>query len=89
MTKVVLLVGALLVGCSFSGPPPKMVRSSTSIIVIESDRLPIGVKGTAIVSGDKCIITLQKYPYCLQHEVRHCLEGNWHQGYNTVEDCGF
>lgn len=27
------------------------------------------------------------YPYCLDHELRHVFEGDWHAGHGTVEGC--
>lgn len=29
----------------------------------------------------------KKYPYCLQHEIRHVLEGNFHAGRSSLDDC--
>lgn len=40
-----------------------------------------------LYSDGKCIIYLRQYPQCLAHEVRHCLEGNWHEGRHTDEGC--
>lgn len=34
-----------------------------------------------------CKIILRKYPQCLLHEVRHCIEGNWHEGKESHDDC--
>ena len=41
----------------------------------------------AEIQGDKCTIYLRKYPECLAHEVRHCYEGNWHEGRKSTEYC--
>lgn len=43
--------------------------------------------GYAEITEDTCAIYLRKYPICLQHEIRHCFEGNWHEGRKTDEDC--
>lgn len=64
-----------------------MQRSVTTITVIESDNLQQRVKGRTMQAGDKCLIILREYPYCLQHEVRHCLEGPWHGDQPNGEDC--
>lgn len=32
-------------------------------------------------------ILRDSYPYCLQHELRHAFEGNWHANRETLEDC--
>ena len=35
-----------------------------------------------------CEITLKQYPICLLHEIRHCLEGDWHpRDEPNTEDC--
>ena len=44
-------------------------------------------EATYIPSTNTCVITLAKYPLCLLHEIRHCLEGNWHEGRDSFEDC--
>lgn len=41
----------------------------------------------ALIQGDKCTIYLRQYPKCLAHEVRHCYEGNWHEGRDSDEWC--
>ena len=41
---------------------------------------------TTVGSGF-CIIELVKYPQCLAHEMRHCFEGNWHEGRETTANC--
>lgn len=35
-------------------------------------------QGQAVVNCDTCHITLREYPVCLAHEMRHCIEGQWH-----------
>ena len=55
-------------------------------------RLPDGRLAMAWAWMDKdrvCYIHMprNKYPRCLQHEVRHCIEGNWHKGRVSTEDC--
>ena len=42
------------------------------------------------LSGElkECHIVLRKYPVCLLHELRHCLEGDWHpRDAPNTEDC--
>lgn len=41
----------------------------------------------AEIDGDTCKVYLRRYPQCLTHEIRHCFEGNWHEGRNTDEEC--
>ena len=80
-------LAVLLYGCSFNTPKAVMQRSVTTITVIESDNMPRRVQGRAMQAGDKRLIILSEYPYCLQHEVRHCLEGQWHGDQPNDEDC--
>ena len=44
-------------------------------------------RGLAVWQKGACQILLRKYPECLLHEVRHCIEGEWHKGRETDEDC--
>lgn len=41
----------------------------------------------AEIYENECKIYLRHYPKCLAHEVRHCFEGNWHEGRKTDEEC--
>ena len=45
--------------------------------------------GLAQWDGQQCWVTLIKdqYPMCLQHEVRHCIEGKWHTEKWNNDDC--
>lgn len=45
------------------------------------------IKAYAEITGNECKIYLRRYPQCLTHEIRHCFEGNWHEGRQTDEDC--
>lgn len=55
------------------------LTASTPGVVIEAE---------AAISDGFCAIRLRKYPQCLQHEIRHCIEGNWHEGDKTnFDDC--
>ena len=57
-----------------------------STIVIEEDA-ELETLGRQQTVGGICFIKLKKYPTCLQHEVRHCIEGNFHEGRKSDEDC--
>ena len=57
-----------------------------SRVVIEEDST-LDVLGRQQTVGGVCFIKLKKYPMCLQHEIRHCIEGNWHEGYKSDADC--
>lgn len=39
------------------------------------------------ITNNECKVYLRRYPQCLTHEIRHCFEGNWHEGRKTDEDC--
>ena len=35
-----------------------------------------------------CRVVLRRHPMCLYHELRHCIEGDWHQSTeHNIEDC--
>lgn len=82
---VALILCVMLVGCA--SPLPKMVHNSMYITVVETQNLPANRLGQARWVGNQCYIELREYPACLKHEVRHCLEGDWHVGRETNEDC--
>ena len=81
-----LLLCVLLTGCdSFDAPKPVLERTA-SIINVKIDPT-LATLGHAQWVGQLCTITLREYPYCLQHEVRHCLEGKWHGDEPNHDDC--
>ena len=81
-----LLLCVLLTACaSFDVPRPVLERTASIINVKIDPALP--TLGHAQWVGQLCTITLREYPYCLQHEVRHCLEGKWHGDDPSGEDC--
>lgn len=43
--------------------------------------------GYVLIKGNQCAIYLRHYPKCLVHEIRHCYEGNWHEGRDSTEYC--
>ncbi len=88
LSKILNLSLALLCMALFSCAPttkPEIKRHVFSVVVQEVSDLQ--VHGTQEWSGNRCVIKLREYPKCLQHEVRHCIEGNWHEGKETTEDC--
>jgi hypothetical protein len=76
----------MLAGCGSFDPPAPVLERTTSVITVKVDP-NLKTKGIATWAGSLCTITLREYPVCLQHEVRHCFEGNWHEGRETTEDC--
>lgn len=93
MRRVIVFIASLLL-CScaavFDAKKPVPVRDYSLIQIQLTDELPRGVNGYADIGGGLCTVFLRKdsYPYCLKHEIRHCLEGNFHSytQYST-EDC--
>lgn len=79
-----LLCGLLLSGCATTDNP-KIDRKTFSVVVEEDPNMT--TLGRQWYVSDVCFIKLKKYPICLQHEIRHCIEGNWHKGRETDEDC--
>ena len=77
-------------GCSDPPNPENKfsfkLQKYTSTIVIEEDT-ELETLGRQQTVGGICFIKLKKYPTCLQHEVRHCIEGNFHEGRKSDEDC--
>lgn len=87
-----LILALSLSGCS------TFVEHNTRVSMPEITSMSIEIR--KLVGGDhttrayaeiypnnKCIIYLRQYPQCLAHEVRHCYEGNWHEGRKTDEGC--
>lgn len=95
MTKYLMLCLGLfaLLGCDSSTVDTDKVRTDTFKIKVNlQDRVIYKgqtVSGLAVWKDDWCIIALpeDEYPGCLEHEVRHCLEGNFHEGYKSDEGC--
>lgn len=94
---LVFTLSILSTSCSSITPEYNLVRNTTKIYVQEDSKKldSIRIKDVYIVNGssiyypalDLCIITLRKYPICLAHEVRHCLEGSWHDSRPNSDDC--
>lgn len=91
MRILVLGIVGTLAACS------QFVEHNTRVTFPDSDVRQISVhrliggdpqvEAYAEISGTRCKIFLRKYPRCLQHEVRHCYEGNWHAGRKTAAEC--
>ena len=86
---IVTAYALLLGGCAtFSAPPKQLPEVYTFRYDLRLDpSLP--TLGHAQWSRDEgyCIVTLREYPTCLLHELRHCLEGHWHDKRPNDEDC--
>lgn len=80
-----ILIALLLVGCS---PEPTFNDvKHKSIRIHISENPAIETAGIAYMTDTECAIVLKQYPVCLLHEVRHCLEGQWHGENESSEDC--
>lgn len=93
-TPVMIFMAAVLglSACAAFSPEPYTLKRTVSTITVKIDPMlggtagmgqlagnhNTGVLGEAHVTGDTCAITLREYPVCLAHEVRHCLDGEWH-----------
>lgn len=86
------LLVLLLTGCSTVFDPPQrpqILYPRMTVVVSESKNLKYEELGTATIYPKLklCIVQLRRYPRCLQHEMRHCIEGNWHGDAPNDEDC--
>jgi len=79
-----ILLSIFASGCATTDNPE--IGRKTFYVVIEEDP-NMTTLGRQWYVSDVCFIKLKKYPICLQHEIRHCIEGNWHEGRETDEDC--
>lgn len=87
LPTLALLGAILLAGCDDFDPAPAAPQRSTSLITVTIDP-NLKTDGWAHWKGNTCLITLRRYPVCLGHEVRHCLEGHFHpEGTRSGEDC--
>jgi len=84
-----LFMCIMLVACS-SAPTYNINAKDFWFSLRLVDEMPeYWIHGIAEWDNIQCRVTLvrQEYPRCLQHEVRHCLEGGWHGNYYNSDDC--
>jgi len=85
-----LAVGCLLVslvlltGCK--GQHAQVIEQDTFLFKMTIDP-KLETLGLAEWSPSFCKIWLREYPTCLLHEIRHCIEGEWHKGHVSDRDC--
>lgn len=84
MIRMIVLM-SLLTGCASGATINDVVNRTVKITVIENPL--IEQEGLAFIGGDTCTIILKRYPKCLKHEIRHCLEGQWHGENESSQDC--
>lgn len=70
----------LVLGCS--QPKPSIDKVEATIII--RDEVEYGNKsvcGFAYWKGERCIVIIKCscYPDIIEHEIRHCFEGNYHR----------
>ena len=80
----------LLQGCS--NPVYDIKTDKTTVVVELVDRVDNqGSYGMAVWSDDykRCHVRVLKsiYPHCITHEIRHCFEGDFHAGRDSIADC--
>lgn len=94
ITSAITLVFLILVAFFLGGFEPKQTepvevkpfKTATGNFVIEQD-VNLPTLGRHQNVGGVCFIKLQRYPVCMQHEMRHCIEGDWHKGVKSSKDC--
>lgn len=95
MFRTIAITAACLAitGCAAPADQGSLPGKRTVEITVEEVAHLGGALGTATMRTNAegvivaCHIKLTKYPRCLQHEIRHCLEGNWHDGKETRMGC--
>ena len=90
--KIIILCFALLTTSCAQVEDYQIIDKHFNLRLALVDQPTLGgknVAGVAYYGGKTCVIILdkQKYPRCLLHEIRHCIEHDWHKGYDTTEDC--
>jgi len=81
--SLIVFLALLLVGCA---QEPKAIQQNSFVFGMTIDP-ELETLGRAEWSTGFCKIYLMEYPACLLHEVRHCIEGDWHKGRETDWDC--
>ena len=83
---VVLVALFLLAGCNTFDEPQKRIENTRFDFTLHINP-ELKTDGLAVWSNTTCTIYLKYYPICLAHELRHCIEGNWHDEKPNGEDC--
>jgi hypothetical protein len=79
------LLCLMLTGCA-APQVYNIERKTVTVTVVEVKGLPTLGRASWGNNG-MCFIALREYPKCLQHEMRHCLEGKWHDEKPNDEGC--
>ena len=88
MKYLLLCLSLLSVGCATTH---NIQTDNVDIKFTIVDELPNRALATALFDfhNNICLVKIRRdvYPYCIVHEIRHCVEGNWHEGVSTTYDC--
>lgn len=98
MKKIISLgiLSVFLFGCqSISQPKYDFKQTSFQLEIVPNSTEFVTPDPKGLIDGEAhinfntntCKIILRKYPQCLLHEIRHCIEGNWHEGKASHDDC--
>lgn len=87
-----LLLALAVSGCASQPNNLGIVHPSFMLHIRQApEQLEPNQNGTATLmqlNGQRvCVVNLREYPRCLLHEVRHCIEGAWHDERPNSEDC--
>ena len=88
-----LTFASLLAGCASKPQVPPVSRDEALIHVRLVDRIDYkpGTQayGLSRCANGVCVIEIlrDRYPFCLNHEIRHVFEGDWHAGRESIEGC--
>lgn len=90
--KHLILLALLLTGCDMFDNPKGTPKSDEAVIImtlVDDDALPANTYAQATYNEIICEVKIKRsvYPDCIKHEVRHCFEGNWHEGHESHDDC--
>lgn len=89
MKRLLTLSLIALTGCGSYAPDSTVKFDAVNVRFELVDNLPMGINGMARWSGANCTITMRRsrYPACITHEMRHCVEGEWHDKRPNSDDC--
>lgn len=90
---LVLAIGLVLSGCAADEAARVPVRNDVLLHVRLVDHIDYkpGTKafGLTRCANNVCVVEIlrDRYPFCLQHEILHVFEGDWHAHRETLEGC--
>lgn len=89
---IYLIVVILVSACYVSPHGHALKQNDVRVSLVVNEKLPALSDGhpqlaRTTVGDGFCVIELTQYPKCLLHEIRHCFEGNWHEGRETTQNC--